>query len=88
MITVNRKQVSDILRMEYLARLSAVQDKIRHFEQKYNCSFHEFEAKVQGEAEDFEWWDDYMEWKAYRNVEADIQHNIFELQHGNFEIIG
>lgn len=86
MISISQTDIANMARLERLARLSAVRDKIRWFEHKYFCSFEEFEARVKTGDENFEEWDDYMEWKAYQRVRDDLQHDIIELQHGNFEI--
>lgn len=86
MISISQTDVVNMVRLERLARLGAVRDRIRWFEHKYACSFDEFEIIVQTGEEDFERWDDYMEWKAYQRVRDDLQHDITELQHGNFEI--
>ena len=40
-----------------------VEQKIELFEKKHNKSFQEFEKEVMQE-EQFEKWDDYLEWKA------------------------
>lgn len=86
MISIRQTDVANIIRLEWLAQLGAVRDKIRWFEHKYFCSFAEFEVRVKAGDENFEEWDDYMEWKAYEKVRHDLQHDITELQHGNFEI--
>ena len=88
MVTISHTDILNMMRIELLARLRAMQDKIHWFEQKYACSFEEFEVKVQTKNENFEHWDDYMEWQAYQKASEDIQHDITELQNGNFEITG
>jgi len=37
---------------------------IRLFEIKYGKTFEEFERELKSSPENFEAWDDYMEWKA------------------------
>ena len=48
-------------------RTTLTKEKLELFEKKYKCTFKEFEKKVKsGEGqENFEKWDDYIEWKAY-----------------------
>ena len=44
--------------------LHIVKEKVSLFEKKYGKTFSEFEKEVLSE-ENFEKWDDYLEWKAY-----------------------
>jgi len=74
MITVSRIDIGNILRIELLAQLRTIQDKIGWFEQKYHCSFEEFGEVVESGEEIFEQWDDYMEWQAYQKAKTSIQH--------------
>jgi hypothetical protein len=47
-----------------LYELHIIKEKLKLFEKKYSKTFEEFEKEVL-EKEDFEKWDDYLEWKAY-----------------------
>ncbi|MFQ6056657.1 MAG: hypothetical protein ACE5J3_11825 [Methanosarcinales archaeon] len=39
---------------------------MKKFSDKYNTTFKEFEKKIENSIEEnFEEWDDYIEWKAY-----------------------
>lgn len=86
MVSVSKKQVENLLRMTLLAQSSGVGDKIAWFEKKYPQGFAALESALQSEPENFVRWDDYMEWKAYRNVHDELQHDLSELRHGHFEI--
>jgi hypothetical protein len=50
--------------MAKLYELHVSREKLKLFEKKYTRSFEDFEREVL-EKEDFEKWDDYLEWKAY-----------------------
>jgi hypothetical protein len=57
------------------------------FEQKYSQTWGEFSTQVKGySTEDFERWDDYIEWKAYVKTDTDLQFEIDEVRRGNFDI--
>jgi hypothetical protein len=48
-------------------------EKIRAFERKYAQTWEEFSKSVQEAAnEDFERWDDYIEWKAQIKMAANL----------------
>lgn len=70
----------DLREFETLAMLyekHVVEEKLRLFEKKYGKSFKEFEEEVK-EKEDFEKWDDYMEWKAYLKSHEDINKRLMQ----------
>mgnify|MGYP001576023230 CR=1 FL=1 len=47
---------------------------------KYRKSFEEFENDVLEGEENFEKWDDYMEWKAYLSTYKDRMKNLKDLE--------
>jgi len=49
-----------------LSKMKEYESAMREFEKKYNLIFEEFEKQLKATSkEDFEKWDDYIEWKAY-----------------------
>ncbi len=88
MLEISREHVQNMMRLELLAQQRETDDQITAFEKKYGCTFAEFEAQVNAETENFEHWDDYLEWKAAVNVRATLAQNLTELQYGNFKITG
>ena len=59
-----QESLKDFERLIRFYDLHIVKEKIALFEKKYGKIFSEFEKKVLTK-EDFEKWDDYLEWKAY-----------------------
>ncbi|MEQ8168833.1 MAG: hypothetical protein ABRQ38_08030 [Candidatus Eremiobacterota bacterium] len=52
-------------------KISRYEVESRYFEKKYNCSFDEFKNRIESmeEEENFEWDDDFMDWKfAFENL--------------------
>lgn len=86
MWTVSKNEVADLLRLDLMARLREAEEKERIYRQRHQQSFETFEQTVQQEEEDFEQWDDYVEWKAYRNVRRDLEQKIDALRRGDFEV--
>lgn len=64
--------LKDIERLIKFYDLHIVREKIALFEEKYGKTFSEFEKEILSE-EDFEKWDDYMEWKAYVKSLKDLE---------------
>lgn len=87
MITIKKQRVANWVMAEYLAASYTVNEKMRLFERKYGQSWAEFSRKVEtADAEDFDHWDDYIEWKAYVKMAEELTFKIGEVKHGNFEV--
>ena len=52
--------------------LAPVKERIRHFERKHGCNLETFEDRLKQLPEDFECWDDFIEWKACRDRLKDL----------------
>lgn len=87
MITIDKQDIGNLVLLDYLASLHSAQEKLRLFERKYQTSLDEFSVALKAsDQEDFEAWDDYMEWKAYRRVSEDLSQKIEEIKRGHFEV--
>lgn len=84
--TIPKSEVADLLRLNVLARLQEAREKLRLFEDAYHQPFEEFERVVRQQEEDFQRWDDYVEWKAYRRLQRELQEKIAALDRGDFEV--
>ena len=87
MITIQKESVANWLLAEYMATLHMVNAKQTFFERKYEQTWPEFVAAIESAAEeDFERWDDYIEWKAQVSVAQELILKIDEVKRGNFEV--
>jgi hypothetical protein len=64
-ITVSRDEVKGFEKLKAISQIAPLKERIRFFESKYGCTLGEFTDRIKREKEDFEMWDDYIEWKAY-----------------------
>ena len=88
MITVDKQDIGQLLLLDYLASLHSAQENLRLFERKYQTSLEKFSASLKAsEQEDFEAWDDYMEWKALQRVSDDLSKKIDAIKNGYFEVV-
>jgi hypothetical protein len=66
MTTINLNKVKDLYYMNLIYEINKTKDKLDLFKKKYASDFLSFEKKVKNASkEDFEKWDDYMEWKGF-----------------------
>lgn len=86
MWTVPKDEVADLLRLDLSVRLREAKEKEALYKRTHQQSFKTFEQTVQQGEEDFEQWDDYVEWKAYRKVRRDLEQKIDALRRGDFEV--
>ena len=47
---------------------------------KYNCSIEEFKKKLEESEEDFEAWDDYIEWLSYEKKLKELERKLKEIE--------
>lgn len=87
MITVDKDHISRLMLFEAYAEKHQAEEKIRLYHQKYSRSFDAFEDHIQNAAEEnFENFDDYIEWKAYRKIADEINSRIAELKLANIKV--
>ena len=79
-IAINRKKLLDIYRAELLYELHKASECVRLFEKKYGKSFKELEKEIKSKSENFEVWDDYMEWKACIKSAESLREELKELE--------
>ena len=79
---VNDKEIKNFLKADLLYRLHILEEEIRLFEKKYNKKFSEFEKEI-SEKENFEKWDDYLDWKSAIKELKYIKKKISEINSGN-----
>jgi hypothetical protein len=65
---VSKDDVKVFEKLKSISHMAPLKEKIRFFEEQYGCTSEEFERQLKAEPEDFERWDDYLEWQAYRGA--------------------
>lgn len=87
MVTVDKRHISDLMLIEAYAEKHKAEEKLSLYQKKYNMELHELENRIKTSAkEDFDAFDDYMEWKAYRNHLAATNAKIKELRSENIQL--
>jgi len=67
---------SEISLMSEDASLAFLKGKIDSFERRHGCNLRAFEDRLKQLPEDFELWDDFIEWMAYSNSLKDLESRI------------
>lgn len=75
-----KDEIKEYERLKIISQMAMVKGKVELFEKKYRCSFNNFTKKVKKrENEDFNIWDDYIEWKAYAKSLEELKQKIKEI---------
>ena len=80
-LLITKKEVLEYKKLEIISQIASVKSKIELFESKYGCKFEEFEKKMKAKQEEnFEEWDDYIEWKAYVMTLKELEEKLREIE--------
>jgi len=86
-VIINKEKAKEMYYASMMCEYHKATEKIRLFAKKYAMAFEQFEKDVKGsEQEDFEKWDDYMEWKGYENVLKNLSKEKRELKVGDYKV--
>lgn len=87
MLVIDKHRVAGWMLLSHLAEQRQLLEKILFYEKKYGQSLETFQTKpLQNENEDFQEWDDLIEWQAYSDFYADITKTINDIKSGNFQV--
>ena len=86
-VILTKKQVSDSLLTDYMSRRQEFQEKLATLEQKYQSDLQTFETQLENSSvENFEAWDDLIQWKAYHQFLLEIETKITDIRNGDFQM--
>ena len=86
-IVVSVDDIKTFEKLKLISQMAPVNERIRSFERKYGCNITAFENKLRQLPEDFELWDDLIEWKAYSDSLKDLESKLKKIEDAtNFRI--
>ena len=86
-ITISVEDIKAFEKLKLISQIAPLKERIRSFERKYRCDLNAFEAKLKQLPEDFERWDDFIEWKAYADSLKDLESKLKKIEDAtNFRI--
>ncbi len=68
-----------LLRQDLQFKLAYYDSQCRGFEQKYQQTFFEFETSMRAAQENFDVWEDFMDWEAAVSARQELAHRLEEL---------
>ncbi len=79
-IEICEKEIKRYTKLKIIGDLVPIKEHIKYFEKKYGLSYDEFEKQISETDEEFERWDDYIEWKAYQKKIADLNKSLDSIE--------
>ncbi len=83
---VRETEIKQYQKLKLLGDIAPIKEHIKLFENKYNMNFAEFEKNIKSNKEDYEKWDDYIEWKAYQHKLDDLNKQYAGVEHERIRI--
>jgi hypothetical protein len=88
-LTLSKKQIGNWVLLDYLSQKQVYSEKISFLEKKYDLNLQAFESQIENSLEEnFQAWDDLIEWKAYHQLLADVTAKITDIRNGDFQVAG
>ena len=72
-IIISIDDVRAFERLKLISQIAPLRERIRSLERKYGQDLKALENKIKQLPEDFERWDDFIEWKAYHECLKDLE---------------
>jgi hypothetical protein len=86
-IVVTVDDIKTFEKLKLISQIAPVKERINSFERKHGCNLRAFEARIIQLPEDFESWDDLIEWKAYADGLKDLESRLKKIEDAtNFRI--
>jgi len=86
-IMVSVEDIRAFEKLKLISQIAPLKERIRSLERKYKCDLKAFEDKLKQLPEDFERWNDFIEWKAYADSLKDLEARLRKIEDAtNFRI--
>ena len=80
-LKISKDEIKEYEKLKIISKLAMAKGKIELLENKYSCSFNELDKIIKNkESENFNTWDDYIEWKAYKKTIEKLKQRIKEIE--------
>ena len=79
-IMVSVEDMKAFEKLNLISEIAPLKERIRSFERKYRCNLKAFEDELKLLSEDFERWDDFIEWKAYADSVKELEAKLRKIE--------
>jgi len=87
-IIISKEEIIEYEKLKVISEITLTKEKTTLFEKKYGCSIDAFRKRMEETDENFEEWDDYIEWKANFELLMELENKLIELDNAkNIKIV-
>jgi len=87
-IIISKEEIIEYEKLKVISEITLTKEKTILFEKKYGCSIDAFRKRLEENDENFEEWDDFIEWKANFELLKDLENKLIELDNAkNIKIV-
>lgn len=87
-IIISKDEIIEYKKLKVISEITLTKEKTILFEKKYGCTIEEFRKRMEESKENFEEWDDYIEWKANYELLKDLENKLSDLDNAkNIKIV-
>lgn len=79
-IVVTVEDIKIFEKLKLISQMAPVKERINSVERKHGCGLEAFEDRIVHRPEDFERWDDFIEWKAYTESLKDLESKLKNIE--------
>jgi hypothetical protein len=79
-VIVSVDDVKAFEKLKLISQIAPLKERIRSFERKYDGDLDALENKMKKLPEDFDRWDDFIEWKAYNDSLKDLESKLKKIE--------
>ncbi|RQD74322.1 MAG: hypothetical protein D5R97_07955 [Candidatus Syntrophonatronum acetioxidans] len=79
-LKVFKEEIKEYKRLKIISEMAPIREYIKNLEEKHKCNFDEFQARLKEESENFDKWDEYIEWKAYEKKLEELKNYMKEIE--------
>jgi hypothetical protein len=78
-VNVSKEDIKLFEKLNTISQITPLKERIKFFEQKYDHIYEEYNKDTSSD-EDFQKWNDYIEWKAYVGKLKDLELKLIEIE--------
>lgn len=79
-IKISKDEIKEYEMLKLKSQMTLLNEKKILFERKYGVSLEEFKDSITNKEEDFQEWDDFIEWKAAVEAEEELKRKLAEIE--------
>ena len=79
-IKITKEEIKEYEKLKIISKITLLKEKISLFEIKYGGTIGEFKESMSKKEEDFQEWDDFIEWKATVEALDDLKKKLADIK--------